>query len=394
MPKPNSSERVARPAPDDDRGWLGLVLDHQPIPALVVDLETFRVILENEAARSIPLDFDPVETVDNPVVCLAADAGGQIALDRLGAYLTTHAAVPGGVEISWKASGRAYNFRVYSRDLPPADGQAAWSVLTFVDVTEQAEAEAELRRALEIRDEFFSIATHELKDPLFSLQLSIQLVRHTATRQGELPSYIVHHLDVSQRQAERLSRLIDNLLDVSRIMNRRLQLDIEALDLGELAREVTTRFRERALSDGTSIETEAPGPVIGYFDRLKLEQVLGNLISNALKYGAGRPVAVRVRADDATAVVEVEDQGNGIAPEDQARIFGRFERASDGHKKESLGLGLYIVRSLVEAHGGTIGVRSATGRGSTFAVTLPRKRLSHIGEGSEPADAGAGPPRG
>ncbi len=102
--------------------------------------------------------------------------------------------------------------------------------------------------------------------------------------------------------------------------------------------------------------------------------MLANLLSNAIKYGAGEPVAVRVRGEGEWAVVEVQDGGAGIAPEDQERIFGRFERASNGHKRASLGLGLYIVRSLVAAHGGSVGVRSQPGRGTTFTVMIPWER--------------------
>jgi signal transduction histidine kinase len=117
-------------------------------------------------------------------------------------------------------------------------------------------------------------------------------------------------------------------------------------------------------------------PVIGRFDRLRLEQILGNLLSNAIKYGAGKPVIVWVRGDGEWAMLDVQDSGAGIAPEDQARIFERFERASAGHKRASLGLGLYIVRSLAEAHEGTVHLQSQPGQGSTFTVRIPWQQPS------------------
>ena len=164
------------------------------------------------------------------------------------------------------------------------------------------------------------------------------------------------------------------MLDVARIVNGRVELDVETFDLCDLAHQVVARFLGQACSSGTTLTAEPCQPVVGRFDRLKLEQVLSNLLSNAIKYGAGKPVTVRVRGDGEWAVVEVQDGGAGIAPEDQERIFGRFERASNGHKRASLGLGLYIVRSLVAAHGGSVGVRSHPGRGTTFTVMIPWER--------------------
>ncbi len=134
---------------------------------------------------------------------------------------------------------------------------------------------------------------------------------------------------------------------------------------------MVTRFAGQAGSTGTPVTAESGRPLIGRFDRLKLEQVIGNLLSNAIKYGGGKPIRVRVYGETDDAVVEVEDHGAGIAPEDQERIFGRFERASNGHQQASLGLGLYIVRSLVAAHGGTIDLRSENELGSTFIVKIP-----------------------
>jgi signal transduction histidine kinase len=202
----------------------------------------------------------------------------------------------------------------------------ALSLPTFLDLTGQKVAQDELRDAVEARDEFFSVATHELKDPLFSLQLSIQLLRHTAERQGPVPAHVRQHLEVSERQVTRLGHLVDNMLDIARIVNGRFELDLESLDLCELAHQVVARFQAQASSSGTPLLAEPCAPVVGRFDRLRLEQVVGNLLSNAIKYGAGKPVTVRVRGEDRWAIVEVEDRGAGIAPEDQGRIFERFER--------------------------------------------------------------------
>lgn len=370
-PKTHATERTASSPLRDERAWIERLLQLQPLPALLVDVATGQILLRNEPARRVMLE--PPAGADD---YFADDTtGNTIRGDQLAAYLAAVAQGPPGVEIGWHTPHRRYHFHVLAGALQPPDGSSLWCLLSFVDITAQREAEAELRHALDAREEFFSVATHELKDPLFSLQLSIQLLRHQTDKLAVIPEFLRHHLEVSRRQVDRLTRLVENLLDVSRIANRRLQLDPEAMDLAELAHDMAGRFHDKAVASATPIHVDAAEPVIGYFDRLKLEQVLSNLLSNALKYGPGQPIEVRVRDTPDLAIIEVEDHGMGIAPEDQLRVFDRFERAAPSYKRESLGLGLHIVRSLVEAHGGTVSLVSAVGIGSTFTVTLPRKRL-------------------
>jgi signal transduction histidine kinase len=369
-PEQEASRRDDNPSLANDRGCLELMLRLQPFPCLVVETQTAQPVLSNEEARRML--FDVAEGPAGLDACYATDAdGGRIEPEQVIPYVVGRDAEGDGVELTWHAPGRRRFFRVASRALPRKDGMNALSMLSFLDLTGQKMAEGELRDAVEARDEFFSVATHELKDPLFSLQLSIQLLRHSAERLGPVPPHVLQHLEVSERQVTRLGRLIDNMLDVARIVNGRIDLDMETLDLCELAHQVVGRFLGQASSSGTTLSAEPCRPVVGRFDRLKLEQVIGNLLSNAIKYGAGKPIVVRVRGEEEFAVVEVQDQGAGIPPEDQERIFGRFERASTGHKRASLGLGLYIVRSLVDAHGGSVRVLSQPGRGSTFTVFIP-----------------------
>jgi two-component system, sensor histidine kinase len=227
----------------------------------------------------------------------------------------------------------------------------------------------EAKRAIFARDEFLSIASHELRTPLTALKLRLQSVQHAK----DLPEKAQHRLDNAVHQTERLERLIENLLDVSRITTGHLELQIEPFDLSEMAQEVTERFREQAARGGTPVELNAPAPVLGKWDRLRLEQVVTNLLSNALKFGEGRPIGVIVEGNAEQATFTVSDQGIGIAPENVARIFHQFERVVGHRTFGGLGMGLYIARQIVQAHGGSVEVDSCAGKGSRFHVILPRQ---------------------
>jgi signal transduction histidine kinase len=172
-------------------------------------------------------------------------------------------------------------------------------------------------------------------------------------------------------QVRRLADLVNDLLDVARISAGKLQLARVPMDLAALVRELAARFSLQAQKVSCTLEVDAPGTLVGLWDTQRLEQVLVNLLTNALKYGAGRPVHLRLAAEGAQARLTVRDEGIGIAPEDQARIFERFERAVSDRHFGGLGLGLFICRQILDALGGTISVRSVPGQGATFEVVLP-----------------------
>ncbi len=228
--------------------------------------------------------------------------------------------------------------------------------------------------AVQVRDEFLSIASHELKTPLTALLLHLQLLlRHT--RRGSLATIpseqMLRMLETGQGQVQRLSKLVDNLLDVSRISAGRLQLELETVDLASVARDVVARFVDEAQAEGSLITVQAEAPVLGRWDRLRIDQVVTNLVTNAVKYGARQPVEVIVEPTPTTARLTVLDHGLGIPPQHLATIFDRFERAGRERSHAGLGLGLYITRQIVQAHGGVIQVSSTPGVGSTFTVELP-----------------------
>jgi signal transduction histidine kinase/CHASE1-domain containing sensor protein len=229
--------------------------------------------------------------------------------------------------------------------------------------------------AVRERDEFLSIASHELKTPLTSLALQSESLR-AAARRGDAEG-TARKADVVRRNVKRLAALVASMLDLSRIRAGRLELELEDVDLAEVAREVVGRFEDEAHRAGCTLALDAPEPVVGHWDRLRVDQVVTNLLSNAVKYGPGKPVEVRVGTTGGErAVLSVRDHGIGISAEDQRRIFDQFERAVSDRHYGGFGLGLWIVRSIVESLGGTVRVESAPGEGSTFTVELERARAA------------------
>lgn len=248
----------------------------------------------------------------------------------------------------------------------------AYDVTELVIARQKVEALAEdLRTAVRARDDFLAIAGHELKTPLTALSLQLQSALHADNRAAEhkMPVETRRRVERAVMHLRRLQALVNELLDVSRISSGRLKLEYEDLDFAELLREVTDRLSQE--DHRLALKVTAPASIRGRWDRIRAEQVLTNLVSNALKYGAGKPVELDLAEIDGRVRLSVTDHGIGIAPEDQERIFGRFERAVSERNFGGLGLGLWISRQIVEAFQGTISCISVQGQGSTFTVELP-----------------------
>jgi signal transduction histidine kinase/CHASE1-domain containing sensor protein len=222
--------------------------------------------------------------------------------------------------------------------------------------------------AVRERDDFLSIASHELKTPLTSLALQSESLR-AAARRGDADA-AARKAEVVRRNVKRLSALVASMLDLSRIRAGRLELELEDVDIAEVAREVALRFEEEAQRAGCELRLEVPAPVVGRWDRLRVDQVVTNLLSNAVKYGPGKPIDVRVEAAGGRALLTVADHGIGISATDQVRIFEPFERAVSERHYGGFGLGLWIVRHIVESLGGEVRVESTPGEGATFKVEL------------------------
>ena len=252
---------------------------------------------------------------------------------------------------------------------------------------ENARLYDEAQTAISARDEFLSIASHELRTPLTALSLQLQVLqrglmkslneKNAPERSSDwvfIPRKTATLVSACEEQSKKLTGLLEELLDLTRIRIGRLQLNKQAVDLREIVLETAERFRAEAAQNGVLISIEAHHPTIGNWDALRIEQVVSNLISNAIKYGNRKSITVRVEVDHARCLARliVKDQGSGIAPEMKDKIFERFERAGlTGKKISGLGLGLYIARQIIEGHSGSIYVKSEQGQGAEFVVELP-----------------------
>lgn len=230
---------------------------------------------------------------------------------------------------------------------------------------------------IKVRDEFLSIASHELKNPLTSMLLKLQTILHNV-RNVSLANFSVENLlkmlETAEGQTKRLSKMINDLLNVSLITTGRLNLEVEKADLSLIVKQVTEEFTEKLKKDGYKLSIDAKEPVWAQVDRLRIEQMITNLLSNAIKYGNRKPIEVRVEKENSHATISVVDQGIGIGNKQKERIFALFDRGLAGNNNhEGLGVGLYIANQIVKAHNGKIKVESKQNEGSTFIVELPLK---------------------
>lgn len=350
------------------KGMLDAVLD----AVLIFDAASWNVLYVNDGASSL-LGYDDTE--------LMALAPGDFVVDldeqRLRELLAARSSAT--MEVSYRRKDGSEVPVELSLQRVGAEPGRVVTIARDISDRRQAEAEREFlyRKALaavQARDDFLSIASHELRTPLTSLQLLIGALLRSADRNASdhnLP--MVERLRIADRQVSRLARLIDQLLDVSRISTGQFQVELEEVDLAAIVQDVVVRFAADAAKADCEILLQADEPVVGHWDRMRLEQVVVNLLSNAMKFGAGQPIEMIVSGIGEQVQIQVRDHGIGISAEAQQRIFQRYERASDSRDYNGLGLGLYIVQRIVEAHGGHITLASEPGAGTVFTVLLPRK---------------------
>lgn len=272
------------------------------------------------------------------------------------------------------ANGLFRNFLTRIIPVRNKEGRLVQWFGTNTDIEEQLQTAEEIKNAVAARDEFISVASHELKTPLTSLLMGIQM-RERALMRKDSSAFstekIAGMLESDKRQLGRLNRLIDDMLDASRINSGRLSLELEQFDICALVTDVTNRYSGLCSQMGVPLKVNVCEPVMGVWDASRMEQVLSNLLSNALKYGDHSPIEVSVRGSGFQVQIRIRDEGRGISKEDQDRVFHRFERAVKGRSITGLGLGLYIVKRILDLHGGSIQVESELGKGSTFIIDLP-----------------------
>lgn len=313
---------------------------------------------EPEIYREVPEELIRASARDEEHLRISLELGLRSALL---VPLVARGRVLGAITLVYAESGRRYD----DLDLEIAQEIASRAA----NAVDNARLYGEAQAAIRVRDDFLSVASHELRTPLTSMHLLVGGVLRKLDRGDEnVDEQRLRRLD---GQLFRLASLIDQLLDVSRLNAGRFVLHPERTRLGDLLDEVVDRFRDEASARGVTLSLDGADSVEGEWDPQRLDQVFTNLIGNAIKYGGGSPVSVRARPQEGTVRVLVEDHGPGIAEEDLERIFERFERAASSRKHGGMGLGLWIARQMVEAHGGSLSARSVAGEGATFIVELP-----------------------
>jgi PAS domain S-box-containing protein len=313
---------------------------------------------------------------DRPEEVIGASPVSHCADPSTPAQIITELKSKGECNIEFVArrkDGSTFDVHMWARLAHDPNGKEIYPS-TSVDITERKRAEEALRQAVQTRDEFISICSHELKTPITSMKLQFQMAERQLKR-GDLRVFseelVSKRIESTNRQLDRMTRLIEEMLDVTRFTQGRLQLDLQVNDLSALLAEMADRFSEQFSQMGTAISLDAEPDIQVELDRYRIEQVVSNLLTNSIKYGARNPVEIKLRRVGDHAELRVTDHGVGIKADSLDRIFNRFERAISANNISGLGLGLYISRQIVIAHGGKIWAESKLGEGSTFIMELP-----------------------
>lgn len=359
------------------------VLEFMPDMVVVV-AENGTIEFMNRAGE-ILLGYDRSEVIGRPIEILLPARFREKHHDERAEYAVSPRIRPMGLGLE---------LRALTKDGHEVDVEISLSPLQFRDRTltvaavrdvrerkqleqlarEATKAEAEVRQ----RDEILAVASHELRGPVGTVKLQLGMLQRAAVEVINDLGSMQDRMRRIERNTQYLARLADDLLDMRQLRAERWKpLYTEDVDLAQLTRDAVERVHDEVERAGASVTVNAPAPVTGRWDPIRIQQVVTNLVTNAAKFGKGLPILVSVEREDDRALISVSDQGIGIAESDLERIFERFERVSPSGS--GLGLGLYIARQIVLAHGGRIMVRSSVGRGATFTVELPLRSVALTG---------------
>ncbi|MEO5971474.1 MAG: PAS domain-containing sensor histidine kinase [Bdellovibrionia bacterium] len=372
-----TQEIEAKKAIENQQKWLQAALDAVPIALTFLEPGSGNIIFTNEAGNKLAGVKNPVSKSGREYyqIFKPRDDEGNLLVsgNSLSAKIVRGEVVRDETIILQTPAGK-FNVVVAAETLPAMYGHPDTIVLAFQDITRLKQVETELHKLVKAREELMSICGHEFKTPLSSLSLQFQIVQKRI-KKGDTsvyePEVVQERMRRFNSQIERLVRLVDDMLDITTLTSGKLHLNLEKMDLSLLVFEVLGQLSNQLKDAGCSVTTSAAPGIIGTWDKFRLEQVLINLITNAMRYGKSKPISIVVEQKEGSAFLSVQDQGIGIAKEDQQRIFERFERAICANEVSGLGLGLYIVRGIVQAHQGKVKVESALGEGSRFAIEIP-----------------------
>jgi signal transduction histidine kinase/CheY-like chemotaxis protein len=334
---------------------------------------------DDDGKRAKAETAEKAETIGTPCeACVAAHGCVEDLIDDREAVRAALARIYSGhasVSLPWEARSipglpaRWLALRLSA--LRDDRGELVRIVAVVDDVSDRKKIDDDLREAVRARDDFLSIAAHELKTPITPLRLQTSSMLRDAERAFGDVARMKKKLEMIDRSSARMEVLIDRLLDVSRLAIGPLALDLEEADFAAVVREVVQRHLEEAKRAGSTIELSGDSyAIMAQCDRFRVEQVVQNLVQNAIKYGGGKPIELELSVAGGALRLVVRDHGIGIPKESQQRIFDRFERLEAARHYSGFGLGLWIAKRIVEAHGGKIGVASDA-TGTSFAIELP-----------------------
>lgn len=355
------------------RHWLEAVLDALPMPLMLLDDAASEPRFANYAACTFAGGVFLGREWPESLRLVDAD-GAPLTTETLPVARTARGEKIEGELIEFEFAGSSGALLAFSERLPALHGNAPTTLVTLQDISVLKRAEAELRAALQSREDFLAVASHELRTPITALKFQVRNAFKSWERPGTIENPVAHalaYLRQVQQSVDRLARLSSYLLDISRLSSSEIHLERGLADLEEIARLAVQQHAPDGVWPTGPVTIRTTGDTHGFWDRARLEQIVSNLFDNAQKYAPG-PLEIDIDGSDDLVRLSVRDHGPGIAPEALPRLFLRFARAHAPDDTRGFGLGLWIVSQLAAHHGGSVRAEAPDDGGMRFVVTLPR----------------------